>query len=169
MSVPAFAFAKKEIPQGILTAVQLHAILHYSEVWDLRKTAMSFRFFSWTKVSLILLTLHPFWTAFCDKKVPWGLGKSAKREGVLENLFLGSLFSRVLGDSIACNPYRLRYWNEHQVWQCKQQISIACNPYRLRYWNTAYVYRDRGILIKLHAIHTACGIETAHFACLPVR
>ena len=60
MSVPAFAFAEKEIPQGILTAVQLHAILHYSEVWDLRETAMSFRFFSWTKVSLVYLALHPF-------------------------------------------------------------------------------------------------------------
>ena len=60
MSIPAFAFAEEEISQGILTAFQLHAILHYSEVWDLRKTAMSFRFFSWTKVSLILLASHPF-------------------------------------------------------------------------------------------------------------
>ena len=137
MSVPAFAFAEKEIPQGILTAVQLHAILHYSEVWDLRETAMSFRFSSWTKVSLILLASHPFWTAFCDKKVPWGLGKSAKREGVLENLFLGSLFSRVLGDSIACNPYRLRYWNTTTLFLLINFfIWIACNPYRLRYWNS---------------------------------
>ena len=60
MSVPAFAFVEKEISQGILTAVQLHAILHYSEVWDLRETAMSFRFSSWTKVSLVYLALHPF-------------------------------------------------------------------------------------------------------------
>ena len=40
--------------------VELHAILHYSEVRDLRKDVMSFRFSSWTKVSLILLALHPF-------------------------------------------------------------------------------------------------------------
>ena len=117
-----------------MTAVQLHAILHYSEVWDLRETAMSFRFSSWTKVSLILLASHPFWTAFCDKKVPWGLGKSAKREGVLENLFLGSLFSRVLGDSIACNPYRLRYWNLTPFPGAITSSRIACNPYRLRYF-----------------------------------
>ena len=60
MSVPAFAFAEEEFSQGILTAFQLHAILHYSEVRDLRKDVMSFRFSSWTKVSLILLALHPF-------------------------------------------------------------------------------------------------------------
>ena len=47
---------------------------------------MSFRFSSWTKVSLILLALHPFCTAFCDKKVPRGLGKSAKREGGAVNV-----------------------------------------------------------------------------------
>ena len=60
MSVPAFAFAEEEFSQGILTAFQLHAILHYDEVRDLRKDVMSFRFSSWTKVSLILLALHPF-------------------------------------------------------------------------------------------------------------
>ena len=60
--------------------------------------------------------------------------------------------------SIACNPYRLRYWNGKtpQPWSPRR---IACNPYRLRYWNLTRVL-VRNSLSSLHAIHTACGIET---------
>ena len=72
---------------------------------------------------------------FSRQKSSAHFGKTAKRGSVSENLLLGSLFPRLPGDSIACNPYRLRYWN----------VDILCFLE-----NT----------IKLHAIHTACGIET---------
>ena len=35
---------------------------------------------------------------------------------------------------IACNPYRLRYWNIEKR-KVYARVTIACNPYRLRYWN----------------------------------
>jgi len=73
------------------------------------KNAMSFRFSSWTKVSLILLAAKALLSRFCDRKIPEGWGKIAKREGTLENLLLSSLFPRAPGNSIACNSYRLRY------------------------------------------------------------
>ena len=109
---------------------------------------------------------------------------------------------------IACNPYRLRYWNViivasmvtppiycmqsiplavlkrtihyvflYQWFHCMQSIplavlkllweafdwtdnlQIACNPYRLRYWNNEISLLPIQAYV-LHAIHTACGIET---------
>ena len=45
------------------------------------------------------------------------------------------------------------------LFDTKMISAIACNPYRLRYWNmNPPFYRKR--TFKLHAIHTACGIET---------
>ena len=78
---------------------------------------------------------------------------------------------------IACNPYRLRYWNFilSSPFYVEQ---IACNPYRLRYWNVFLAQSEVVGTTQLHAIHTACGIETwawnsacqtCYIACNPYR
>ena len=48
---------------------------------------------------------------------------------------LKRLNPREEGREIACNPYRLRYWNNDSRLVENTNRSIACNPYRLRYWN----------------------------------
>ena len=92
-----------------LTAMRFHAILCYSEGRNSRENAMSFRFFPWTKVSLILQGLRTFSAGFGDKKIPRGCGDLPKRAIRLENPLLGSAVPRAVRDGIACNPYRLRY------------------------------------------------------------
>ena len=92
-----------------LTAMRFHAILCYSEGRNSRENAMSFRFFPWTKVSLILQGLRTFSADFGDKKIPRGCGDLPKRAIRLENPLLGSAVPRAVRDGIACNPYRLRY------------------------------------------------------------
>ena len=70
-----------------------------------------------------------------------------------------SWFSWTSLPSIACNPYRLRYWNNKDGNDFDWILHIACNPYRLRYWNANRENHSRRIA-SLHAIRTACGIET---------
>ena len=118
-----------------LTAMRFHAILCYSEGRNSRENAMSFRFFPWTKVSLILQGLRTFSADFGDKKIPRGCGDLSKRAIRLENPLLGSAVPRAVRDGIACNPYRLRYWNTNGLVGTETSLIIACNPYRLRYWN----------------------------------
>ena len=74
------------------------------------------------------------------------------------NSFIGLKW--IITSEIACNSYRLRYWNENHEREIILAESIACNSYRLRYWNTLPVNLTPSPW-QLHAIHTACGIETS--------
>ena len=69
---------------------------------------------------------------------------------------------------IACNPYRLRYWNIFRtafssVAQRLHAIHTACGIETCRH------RRQPAWRAKLHAIHTACGIETAFLIFSPLN
>ena len=158
MSVPAFAFVEKEISQGILTAFQLHAILHYSEVRDLRKDVMSFRFSSWTKVSLDIAGFAPLLNRFLRQKNSLRFGEKRKKGGRIRKPPFGFTVFKGSGrqycmqsiplavlkpdNSFFLPPFSIHCMQSIPLAVLKRSCSlgdiliyriIACNPYRLRY------------------------------------
>ena len=139
-----------------LTAMRFHAILCYSEGRNSRENAMSFRFFPWTKVSLILQGLRTFSADFGDKKNPAGLRRSVQKSDPFRKPASGfscpkGCEGRYCMQSIPLAVLKRKrpFVNDEIISNCMQSIPLAvlkpwkechqsksrqivCNPYRLR-------------------------------------